>query len=173
MNLIRTYIYQILIILAMTGCDMQKDVSVKFHFEPPFSYHTADFSPVSLNTDNAVTYSIPSFYKIDKRYSGIVISLLVKCPDKVKADILLDLHQVSISVIIRNKSGDVILDESAKLGDLRHKFIEDRTVDIRLPLGHFLATDIENINLNTKTLEPKNNLTGYSLSVRLQELRRK
>ena len=152
---------------------MQKDVSVKFHFEPPFSYHTADFSPVSLETDNAVTYSIPTFYTIDNRYSGIVVFLLVKCPDKSKDDILLDLQQVSASVIIRNKSGEVILHEAAKLDVLRHKFIDDRTADMRLPLGLFSETDPEDITLHTTTLGPKNLLNGYSLSVRLQELRGK
>ncbi len=173
MKLIRTGTLLVLIVLSMTGCDMQKNVSVKFHFNPPFSYHTADFIPVSLDTDNAVTYSIPAFYKIDKRYSGIMISLLVKCPDKVKDAILSDLQQVSVSVIVRNKSGDVILDESAKLGDLRHKFIEGQTMDILLHLGHFLETDSAKIDFNTKILEPKNNLTGYAMSVRLQELRGK
>jgi len=173
MNLIKTYIFQVLIILTMVSCDMRKDVSVKYHFEPPFSYHTADFRPVSLNVDNAITYSIPSFYKIDERYSGIIASLLVKYPDKAEKDVLSDLQQVSVSVVVRNKSGDVILNLSAQLNELSHKFLKDRVLAFHFLGGDFSNADPDKIDLTTISLDPKHNLAEYTLSVRLTEIRGK
>jgi len=173
MNLIKTYIFQVLIILIMVSCNMQKDVSIKFHFDPLFSYHTADFSPVSLNVDNAITYNIPSFYKIDERYSGIITSLLVKYPDKAEKDVLSDLQQVIVSVVVRNKSGDVIFNQSAQLHELRHKFLKDRVLDFYFPGGDFSDAAPDKIDLTTKSLDPKHNLAEYTLSVRLREIRGK
>lgn len=173
MNSITTYIFHILIILTMASCNMQQDVSIKFHFEPLFSYHTADFRPVSLNADNSVTYSIPSFYTNDERYSGIIVSLLVKHPDKVEKDVLSDLRQVSISVNVRNKSGDVIFNKSAQLNELSHKFLKDRVLHLQFSGGDFSDTDLDKIDLTTITLDPKQNLAEYTLSVRLREVRGK
>lgn len=157
----------------MVSCEMQKDVSVKYHYEPLFSYHTADFIPVPLDTDNAITYSIPSFYKIDKKYRGIRVTFLVKCPNKAETDVLSDIQQVSISVIVRNKSGDIILDESAPLNKLSHKLLRGGVIEIGLSSGPFSAADPDKIDLTIITLDPKRNLADYTLSLRLTEIRGK
>jgi len=178
LNTTKISMSQVLIILALTvsgGCTSEKDVTVDFHFTPPFSYHSADFKPVSLDIDNATHYNIPSFYKNDKRFRGIRATLLLQHIDpKVETkEVLSTLRQVTISIIIRDKSGAVVLNENVRLDKLQHKRIDSGAIEFGFASGPFTAKEPDKIEINTVTQEPKKNLAGLPITLRLTEIRGK
>ncbi len=155
---------------------MEKDVNVDFHFTPPFSYRTADFKPVSLDVDNTMHYNIPSFHKKDERFCGIMTTLrLQHATSEVDTkDILNYLHQVTISITIRDKSGNTIVHEKAQLNDLYHKETDNGIIEFRLSSGGSFSVKLPNtVELSTVTQNPQKNLTGLTLALRLTERRGK
>ena len=175
MNATKT-LRQLLIILSLSvlGCTPEKNVTVDFHFTPPFSYHSADFKPVPLNTDNTTHYNIPSFHKKDKRFRGIRATLLLQHVDpKTETEVLSALRQVTISIIIRDKSGAMVLSEKTRLDELQHKRIDSGTIEFGFSAGPFSSTEPDKIELKTTTQEPKKHLNGLTIAIRLTEIRGK
>lgn len=163
-----------ILLLVVSGCTLERDVTVDFHFNPPFPYHSADFKSVPLNTDNTVHYNIPSFHKKDKRFRGIRATLLLQHIDpKNETEVLSALRQVTISIIIRDKSGAIVLNEKTRLDELQQKRIDSETIEFGFDSGPFSSKEPDKIELKTTTQEPKKNLAGLTIAIRLTEIRGK
>jgi hypothetical protein len=101
---------QTIFIIAMcalfAGCNVD-DGKVKYHFNPPMSYHTLTFDPVSLSASVAKTYSPRGFFKIDKRFRAVRANFVVQATDKAmrfhQATNILAGAVVAVAVLDSNK----------------------------------------------------------------------
>lgn len=109
-----------LVVCALfSGCNVG-DGKVKYHFNPPMSYHTLTFSPVSLATAVSKTYSPRGFFTIDKRFRAVSANVIVQATDNTMdfAQATNTLSDVVVSLSVRDSSGRSVFTNQSRVATL-------------------------------------------------------
>jgi len=163
------------LLALVCGCNAGEG-KVKFHFEPPMSYHTVTFSPLSLAEPVTKTYSTPKFFKIDKRFSGVRANLFVESSQNAMTiqEATNILAGAIVSIVIREPSGNVLLTNTLQLVSLQCRIMqkEPLLLNFGFPPGPFTPKEnmLGSIDLNITTPNNTNGAEAFTIFLKLEEL---
>jgi len=122
------------------GCNVG-DGKVKYHLNPPMSYHTLTFEPLPLAASVAKTYIPREFIKVDKRFRAIRANLIVQSSqDATTATQATNiLSNAEVSLAIKDSSGTTIFTDSGLLASLPHRIVTQSplVISFGFPKGTF------------------------------------
>ena len=128
------------------GCNIG-DGKVKYHFNPPMSYHTLTFPPVSLDATVSRTYSPREFFKIDKRFRAVSANVIVQATDNTidYAHATNILANVVVSLSVRDSDGRNVFTNQLRVASVtcRVKQKEPLIVQLGFPGSPFTPEDAQ------------------------------
>ena len=171
-------IYCLALLLFFAGCDSEYEGKVKFYFNPPMSYHTLTFPPVTLSENIQKIYSPKEFVKIDKRFRAIRVRLVIQSSESFLAiDAIKMLSGVTAAAKVQNAQGECIFTSESDISSLNYKVIQQEPLILHFnfPNSPFTpeSTIFGEIHLNISIPKDKQNLNLFTASLEFEEIRGK